>query len=419
VLLKGVTDFFLQGIYKSICRIRFRKAQIPKDDKFDLVCISHVSWKQSVWQRNHHVMSRLSEKHNVFYCNPIFVLYAVAKNIGLFSNIQGKYKKLTLYNPILLHGEKKLPFTKSLNKFLIVNSIKKLIYKKRLRDKVYNRNIVLWFYFPINEYIIGNLNENLIVYDIQDEYSAFAWISKNPSDIKERERKLIEKVDLLFTGTNSLFEKKRIFSNNAHFIPCGVEVEHFKKAYSESTTLPEDILNIKHPIIGYFGAIDERIDMELLRYISDIHPEWSIIMIGPIREHADIIPKSKNIYFFGQKDYHTLPNYLKAFDVCIIPFKMIELAVHTNPTKLLEYMAGGKLVVSTAITDLKKLYSDVIYIAENKEEFVKLTEKCIKEKNGDKVLKGIRISERNDWQSMVEKMESLILSNMRRKHNSI
>lgn len=416
VLLKGAADFFLQGIYKDICNNRYKNAQNIRELKLDLVCISHVSWNNNIWQRNHHVMSRLSEKQNVIYCTPTNVL-ETAKNL-LLSDIKGNYKNITLNNPILLIGEKKLPFVNLLNKFIIINLVKKIIYKRRLKDKVYAGNIILWFYFPMNEYIIGNLSESLVVYDIQDEYSAFPWVAEYFPDFKERERRLIEKADLIFTGTHSLFEKKKAFNKNIHFIPCGVEVEHFKKAYSEGTPLPKDILNIQHPIIGYFGGIDERIDMTLLQYIADLHPEWSIVMIGPIREHADKISQTKNLYFLGKKDYQILPNYLRAFDVCIIPFKMTELAVHTNPTKLLEYLAGGKPVVTTAIIDLKKLYSNIIFVAENKEEFIELVEKCINERENIKISEGIKLAEGNSWETMVGKMEHLMLINIESKHNS-
>jgi len=195
-------------------------------------------------------------------------------------------------------------------------------------------------------------------------------------------------------------------------------VEHFKKAYSNNTPLPDDILNIRHPIIGYFGGIDERIDMTLVKYMADLHPEWSIVMIGPIREYADKVSQTENLYFLGGKNYKILPNYLKAFDVCIIPFKMTELAVHTNPTKLLEYLAGGKPVVATAIADLKKLYSNIIFIADNKEVFVELVEKCIRERKNIKISEGIKLAESNSWEAMVDKMEDLMLINLKSKYNS-
>jgi len=409
ILLRGVMDYLLQRVFLYICRCR--ATQESTSDRFDLVCISHVLWDNRCWQRNHHIMSRLAEKHSVFYCHPNSVL-DILTVINDFFSYKRENKRVHIYNPLLLIGQNKIPLMQTLNRFIISNSIKKMVYKNRLLEKDYRKEIVLWFFFPKIEYIIGHLNESMIVYDIQDEYAAFPWA---PKDIKEKEEKLITVADLIFTGTHSLYKKKAKYGKSCYFMPCGVDREHFESACLESTIIPQDIIGIKGPIIGYFGSIDERIDMQLLEYMAEGHPEWSIVMLGPVREWADSRPEQPNIHFLGEVDYRILPRYLKAFDVCMIPFKMTALALHTNPTKLLEYLAGGKPVVTTDIPDMSEFYTGIVELARSQEDFVRATAGLLHRPDKARVARGQDIARGRSWEALVAKMEEHIWASIEHK----
>lgn len=391
---------------------RRHPAKLDNDGSFGIVCISHVPWS-SAWQRNHHTMYGLSKRHKVLYCHPV----VVCGDRLDFLSADGNRRRdghgnpdLVVIEPLIIRGERVLPGVRAINKIILVAAIKETMARMNMGPRI------LWFYSPLNEYLAGSLDELLAVYDIQDEYAGFLG---RPEHVRETERRLLGKADLVFTGTYALYEDKRMCNQNIHFVPCGVDVAHFKKARIGSPSLPEDIRRVGHPIVGYFGRVCGRMDTELLVFMADSHPEWSIVLIGEVIKHEFPLEKRPNILLLGQKNYADLPQYLQAFDVCTIPFRINELTLKVNPTKLLEYMAAGKPVVSTAIPDMMRFYGNVIDIARNKEEFVAAVESTLQENRAgtsEAVIQGITIAEGSDWGATIAKMESFVKADLKRKH---
>jgi len=385
----------IKAIFNKLTVLVWKISEGDKD-YFDIICISHVSWDH-VWQRNHQTMTRLARKHKILYCLPEVAHVLIKHPNMIFPRKLKPVENLFYYKILRLSGETRFNIINKLNKFIIVSEIKRLLKKHSFNKSV------LWFYFPPQEYLVGALDEILTVYDIQDDYSAFAW---RPKNLIQAEKKLLKKVDIVFTGTNALYEKNKPFHNNIHFFPCGVEFNHFAK--QDLKIIPEDIKNIKHPILGYFGLIDNRIDAELLEYMANTHKDWSILMIGPIDSHVFKKPDCENIYFVGKKEYKDLPYYLQEFDICLMPFAINELTNKINPTKTLEYFASGKPVVSTAIPDMIKYYSGVLGISYSKEEFAQLCEQALNYSEKFNIRKGIEMAKSRSWEAMVEQIERII-----------
>jgi glycosyltransferase involved in cell wall biosynthesis len=312
--------------------------------------------------------------------------------------------------PLIIRGERLLPFIRTINRIILVGAIKEAMARMNMGSRI------LWFYSPLNEYVAGSLDELLTVYDIQDEYAGFLG---TPEHVGETERSLLGKADLVFTGTYALYEEKKQYNRNMHFVPCGVDVAHFGQARTGNRSLPEDIERVGRPIIGYFGRICSRMDTDLLASMADSHPEWSIVLIGDVIEHEFCLEKRPNVVLLGQKSYAELPQYVQAFDVCMIPFLLNELTLKVNPTKTLEYMAAGKPVVSTAIPDMVRFYGNVIGIAHDKEDFIAAVESTLAENRAGAsaaVVQGMAIAEGNDWKATIAGMESIIRGDIDRKH---
>jgi glycosyltransferase involved in cell wall biosynthesis len=266
---------------------------------------------------------------------------------------------------------------------------------------------VQWFYTPMPApEMLGALDEIAVVYDCMDELAQFRFA---PSDIGARERQLLAHADVVFTGGYRLFESKSRFHDNVHFFGCGVDAQHFGKARLATTQIPEDARDLARPVFGYFGVIDERLDYELIRALAAARPDATVLMIGPFAKvDPRELPQASNIKWLGQRNYADLPNYVKAFDVCLMPFALNEATEYINPTKTLEYMAAGKPIVSTAVADVVRNFTPIVRIARSPEEFVAAVSGAAVDTDETLRAAGIKRAASASWEAIVERMREII-----------
>ena len=248
------------------------------------------------------------------------------------------------------------------------------------------QEIVAWYYSPMAISFAASLSPLVTVYDCMDELSNFKFA---PAELKEREARLFSQADVVFTGGHHLFEAKKDQHRNIWSFPSSIDYEHFSKCRKLEDD-PEDQLEVPHPRLGYYGVIDERIDIGLVDEIASRRPDWHVVLVGPIvKIDPDTLPRRPNIHYLGQKKYQELPEYLAGWDIAIMPFALNESTRFISPTKTPEYLAGGKYVVSTPITDVVNDYgkSGLVKIGNSAESFVEEAE----------VLLSRSESQRNDW----------------------
>lgn len=224
-----------------------------------------------------------------------------------------------------------------------------------------------WFYTPMALPLLSAFNVHAIIYDCMDELSAFA---QAPRQLRQRESALMARADLVFTGGTSLYEAKKGRHPHVFCFPSSVDTVHFEQALDRSNGHP--LQNDLPPLrLGYYGVIDERLDLSLISALAESHPEWQIIMVGPVvKIDPALLPRHANIHWFGQQPYQALPQFLAGWDVCLMPFALNESTRYISPTKALEYMAAHLPVVSTAISDTQRHFSGLISIAGDTAEFI-------------------------------------------------
>jgi UDP-galactopyranose mutase len=226
---------------------------------------------------------------------------------------------------------------------------------------------VVWFYTPMALPLLQCLHASLVVYDCMDELAAF---KNSPKQLLQRETALLGIADIVFTGGPSLYEAKRTRHQNVHCFPSSVDAAHFGQALQRSNGHPlQD--RLPHPRLGFYGVIDERFDLGLLEAMADAHPEWQLIMVGPVfKIDPASLPQRPNIHYLGQQSYDDLPRFLAGWDVCLLPFALNESTRFISPTKVLEYMAAELPIVSTPITDVKVPYGHIVAIADTPPGFI-------------------------------------------------
>jgi UDP-galactopyranose mutase len=257
--------------------------------------------------------------------------------------------------------------------------------------------------------IAGSLEPSAIVYDCMDELSAFLGA---PPELLERERELLDRAGAVFTGGPSLYEAKRKRHPAVHCFPSSVDVEHFARARDASD--PADQSRLPRPRLGYYGVIDERIDVAILDRMAEAHPDWSVVMVGPVvKIDPGILPRRPNLHLLGQKPYAELPAYAGGWDVCMMPFAINRATRYISPTKVLEYMAAERPIVSTPIHDVAVPYGEIVYVGQGPDGFLAACERALSASEVERRLRregARRVVERTSWDETVERMDRILES---------
>jgi UDP-galactopyranose mutase len=320
---------------------------------YDIVCLSHLRW-DFVFQRPHHLLVRHAGRQRVFFVEePVFG--AECPRLEIRESEPGVFV-------VVAHLQGELPGQVS------ASTMRELL-QGFLREQKVSRYL-LWYYTPMAMAYTTQLRPLAVVYDCMDELSAFRGA---PAAMREHERALFQAADLVFTGGHSLYEAKHTQHARVYLFPSSVDVGHFVQA-REISAAPADQREIARPRAGFYGVIDERLDLDLLKAVADVRPEWQFIMVGPTAKiDPASLPQTPNIHYLGPKPYDELPAYLAGWDVALMPFARNESTRFISPTKTPEYLAAGKPVVSTAIPDVVRLYGErgLVRIADSPDEFVR------------------------------------------------
>ena len=318
-----------------------------------LVCFSHLRW-DFVWQRPQHLLSRAVKHYDVLIVEePIFKPGASA-HMDVSERPQG----VTVAVPILPEG---------LAHEDVIAEQHDLIEDMIGREVTGSR--VFWYYTPMAMAFTSDLECDLCIYDNMDELSLFRGASQQLIDL---ENALFARCDLVFTGGMSLYEAKRHRHRSVHGFPSSIDFQHFSQARSLQAD-PVDQEKIPHMRLGFFGVIDERMDIDLLASVADLRPDWHFVMIGPVvKIDPASLPQRPNIHWLGGKSYNELPHYLAGWDVGFMNFALNESTKFISPTKTPEFLAAGVPVVSTPITDVVRPYGEkgLVEIAKDAAEVV-------------------------------------------------
>jgi len=361
-------------------------------DRFGVVVFSHLRWN-FVFQRPQHLLSRFAKQQDVIFIeepmfhdgDPEFVLTETKEGV-------------TVAVPHLPHG------TDSKQ----IDDIMKGLISDLVNEQKFDK-YVAWYYTPMMLAWSEELDPVVTIYDCMDELSAF----KNaPELLKLREAELFGLADLVFTGGRSLYEVKREQHEAVYCFPSSIDVAHFARALDlDSDREPADQKNIARPRVGFFGVIDERTDIELLREISTLRPDLQFVMIGPVvKISEEDLPKAENIHYIGGKSYDELPDYIAGWDVAMMPFALNESTRFISPTKTPEYLAAGRPVVSTPIRDVVRPYGEagLVKIASTPEQFVRAIDEALDDDATERRRKAGEFLDTMSWDKTYARMSELI-----------
>ena len=365
--------------------------QIADDNS--LICFSHLRWN-FVFQRPQHLMSRFAEARRVVYWEePEAALPDMEPALGVRTCAE---TGVCVVTPSIPEG--------------LDDAARDSVLKTLLDDFVAAEKgpFIRWYYTPMMLPFSRHIEAACTVYDCMDELANFRFA---PAQLLELERELFALSDVVFTGGYSLYEAKKDRHPNIHPFPSSVDRPHFAQARGVDAS-PDDQAPTGRPRFGFYGVIDERMDLQLIAALADAHPEWSIVMVGPVvKIDPAELPLRANIHYLGGKTYEELPVYLGGWDVALMPFAINESTKFISPTKTPEYLAGGKPVVSTRITDVVRHYGDLdaVFIADGAEAFVEACEKALALAEGGEWLTDVDLKLANlSWDITYARMAGLM-----------
>lgn len=341
-----------------------------------IVCFSHLGWDVDLYQRPQQILSRLAQSgHPVYYFACVgYHRHSASPIAGPVSGAPG----VQVYT---------LPYAPGVTRFAGMRRWLAALKVASVLSREHVHKPILWFYHPLL-FPLGYAHpDSAIVYDVMDHFPSF---EQSNDDLYYEELTLLAEADIAFTGGRSLDRHIRLMVNalhsdvkgrqsgrepasslcNVHCFPSGVDLQHFNQAFSTLENHPV-LKNLPRPVFGYFGAVDERLDWDLVRQLAASTP-GSVVLAGPVLQSPPDLPA--NVHLPGGLPYAELPQFLAGLDVALIPFRDSPLVSYISPTKTPEYLAGGKPVVSTPIPDVVADYGDVVEIAPAGSHFV---EKCI------------------------------------------
>ena len=357
-----------------------------------IIVFSHLRWDW-VFQRPQHLLSRLARNRRIYFIEEPYYIEDGREPHWTFCHPQDNITVCNAFTAVPDPGfnDYQVPTLRRL--------VAELLRRENLTD------YVIWFYTPMALPLIEGLEPKAIVYDVMDELSAFKGA---PPQLLDRESETYKVADVVFIGGPSLFRSKQSRHHNVHCFPSSVDLAHYATARNAKLD-PDDQKDLPHPRLGYFGVIDERMDLDLLDRMARAHPEWRIQMVGPVcKISPDQLPKHPNIRYYGQRPYKELPNYLSGWDVALLPFALNESTRFISPTKTLEYMAAEKMIVSTPITDVAEPYGDIMLIGDTPEAFIAACERALamsEQERTERIEKMRAVLQRTSWDSTAEAME--------------
>lgn len=316
------------------------------NNEYDIIVFCHLRW-DFVYQRPQHLLTRLAKDYKM-----LVVEEPIGKHAEAHTQITAVSENLHVLKPQINH----------------INELGEYL-RSVLKQKSFSH---AWFYSAAFVPILDALDFDTIIYDCMDELSLFKGASNT---LISQETYLLSEADIVFTGGKSLYEAKKQNHKNVFCFPSSVDVDHFA-GQRNSSDIPSDIADVPSPIVGYYGVIDERIDLELIEKTAKNSPDHSFVMIGPIcKIEEEDLPRAKNIFYLGMKSYDELPAYLNSFDFAMMPFALNDSTKFISPTKTLEYMCANIPIISTRIKDVVREYSDCINLIRDEADFAEALKK--------------------------------------------
>jgi glycosyltransferase involved in cell wall biosynthesis len=394
-----------------------------------ILCIEPSSRWHSLWRDSQQIMSRIAATNRVLFFEPGRnherpVITEMMRNLPNFLALRSFREQENLYviqTPSSLpHLRRHLPRGVLKTSMPLVDRINTRILLRHVRwamEEYAVKDPILWLYSPSHVDLIGKCHEKLTCYFNYDEYADFVHNAHIRDLVQRRDDELARRVDVVFATSRAQAGRREAQNPNTFFIPNGVDFDLFQRALDPCLSVPDDIAVIPRPIIGFAGWLGYHIDVRLLVRIAETYENCSLVLVGPeeLPRGSDRrrLRELPNVSFLGRKERTLLPNYLKVFDVALMPWSLAGHIMSAYPLKLHEYLAAGRSCVATALPELRP-FGNIVRIAETHEEFVRYIQDALGDCSREAIEQRVAVARQNTWDHRVADIYR-ILGSLRRE----
>jgi glycosyltransferase involved in cell wall biosynthesis len=372
-----------------------------------ILCFSTVDWDY-LWHRPQELMSQFArDGYEVLYVDTLGLRSPKLSDLPrIASRVRNRLRARAgglrrTDNEVHVCSPLVLPFLNSrlarrLNLYHLIPALQKAL------AQIGAEELIVWVYLPTWTVLqcVKNIPHRMLVYECIDA------LSSNPAGVslgyEAAEAEILQRADLVLASSESLYEEKKKHNPQTHWVPSGVAA-HF---FGPVEPVPQ-VESLKRPRIGFFGALDHRLDLELMKTLAQAHPDWSFVLIGAARCDLAALLDKENVHFLGAKPHAELPGYLSALDVLYLPYVIDQFTLHVFPAKIYECLASGKPVVATALPSLGAL-SGVVRLAAGADEFERALEAAVAEEDEGLQQQRVEVAQANAWESRFREIRAYV-----------
>jgi glycosyltransferase involved in cell wall biosynthesis len=397
----------------------------------DILCFAPGPW-DDIWRNRHQLMTRLARANRVLYVEPWPELRPTLRRWR-----RGQLSWADMHGPRLRKVQENLyayspaawaPRAARFPLSVATDAIYMASLRRVLRRLRFQKPI-LWLFLPEMEIFVGRFDEKLVIYHIVDEYAGYSGISVAWRPVvQQMEEELARRADLVFVTSPDLLERKRALNQRIVLIPNAVDYQSFAAAADRGpeAALPADMADIRPPVAGYVGAINDKLDLTLLLQVARecVQPrkergteyQWSFALVGPItiesaegQQTLEALRALPNVHFLGPKSVTEVPGYVAACAVCLLPYQINEWTKHIDSLKLYEYLACGKPVVATDVPAARR-FSAIVSIAANEAEFISSMNRALDQDRPALQAQRRQVAAQNTWEQRVTVLSAAVES---------
>ena len=352
----------------------------------DIICLSSIDW-DFIWQGHQEIMSTLTAHGNrILFIENTGVRAPTLQDLPRLKRRLVNWWRSTrgfrrekenpyLYSPIVLPFPYSW-FARLINRFVILQAVRRWMKVMDFSSPI------VWTFLPtpLACDLMHGLNPRLVIYYCID---SFAQSSRFARKISTTEQQVIAEADLVFVTSHKLHQHALAHNSEVFFFPFGVSLEKFEQAREKgSRACPKDIADVARPVVGYVGGIHKWIDLELIKELAQRYSMFHFALVGPIQTDISLLQGLPNVHFLGEKAHAAVPDYVQAFAVALIPYRLTEYTENVYPTKMNEYLAMGKPVVSTPLHEVRlfnEQHGGIVAVGADSAEFGRRIEEALSE----------------------------------------